>query len=90
MKNLEKTIHKLLDEPFWPEEIKPMVAYGRTHDDCDGDLNQQLTVMFSGDGGCMGPYRSKASTCNVEIQNVHRRGNERQSAECSVDSCDGD
>jgi len=49
IKNIEKTIYEILDEPFWPKDLEAMNAYERTHDDCDGDRSQLLTVMFSGD-----------------------------------------
>jgi hypothetical protein len=48
--DISKTIHKILEEPFWPEEIDSNEPYTRVHDDCDGDMSQTLSVTFSIDG----------------------------------------
>jgi len=50
IKNIEKTIHKILDEPFWPDTLNADGSYFRTHDDNDGELAAGTTVAFSPDG----------------------------------------
>lgn len=50
MKKIETTIKEILEESFWPEDIIPGICYARTQDDCDGDLSQQLSIIFSHDG----------------------------------------
>lgn len=45
-----RRVRNLLENPFWLPSIPPYEQYARTHDDCDGDRNQQLVVGFSEDG----------------------------------------
>ena len=47
MKNL---VHKVLETPFWPEDLQAMKRYFRTHDDCDGERGNGITVTISTDG----------------------------------------
>jgi len=49
MNEVEKTIHKILEEPFWPENLSTKESYVRVQDDCDGDQSQILMVSFSQD-----------------------------------------
>jgi hypothetical protein len=50
MKDIEDTIKGVLEDNFWPPSLEVRVAYARTHDDCDGDLSQQLVVGILQDG----------------------------------------
>jgi len=47
VKNL---VHKVLETPFWPEDLQTMKQYFRTHDDCDGELSNGIVVTISTDG----------------------------------------
>jgi len=47
---LTKQVIKLLDTPFWPQQLDINKDYFRTHDDCDGDLYKGITVGFTQDG----------------------------------------
>ena len=48
IKDIEKTIHAILNEPFWPKDLTED-GYSRVQDDCDGDKSQILVVSFSQD-----------------------------------------
>jgi len=45
-----KQIEKILETPFWPQNIETMKPYFITHDDCDGDKSEGLRVTISNDG----------------------------------------
>jgi len=47
---IEKTIHEILDECFWPQSLDCNQVYFRTHDDCDGNLVDGLSVTITPDG----------------------------------------
>lgn len=47
---VESRIKALLDEPFWPKTLKTEESYFRTHDDCDGDLGQGVSVTIDPQG----------------------------------------
>lgn len=46
----KKQIKKLLETPFWPEDLETKKVYFRTHDDCDGDKSQGLGLIITPDG----------------------------------------
>lgn len=51
MKDLAKTIHRLLDEPFWLSSLNADAGYyARQHDDTDGKPDGVLAVTFGPDG----------------------------------------
>lgn len=43
-------IQDLLSGSFWPEKLVAGTRYARVHDDCDGDMSQQLSVVIGEDG----------------------------------------
>lgn len=46
----KEDIDKVLESPYWPQELESGRPYCRTHDDCDGDRSQQVVVTLSEDG----------------------------------------
>lgn len=43
-------IRKLLDGNYWIPGLQAGIRYARTHDDCDGDMSQKLSIVISDDG----------------------------------------
>ena len=43
-KPVEQRIKELLEEYFFPRTLKAGTPYFRTHDDCDGDMNEGIGV----------------------------------------------
>ena len=41
-----KQIKKILETPFWPQELEPNVNYQRLHDDHDGEYVGIVNVLF--------------------------------------------
>lgn len=50
MKDIAKTIEKILLTPFFPQELNAKENYFRTHDDCDGEMYKGISVGFTEDG----------------------------------------
>jgi hypothetical protein len=50
VQEMKKLVHKILETPFWPEDLQTMKEYFRTHDDCDGELGNGIVVTISTDG----------------------------------------
>ena len=50
MDKLQQTIRSVLEQPFWLPDLKPGEHYFRTHDDCEGELQNGIKVIFSEDG----------------------------------------
>jgi hypothetical protein len=53
--NVDRTIAtacaiKLLESPFWPAELEVNKIYTRTHDDCDGKMEEKINIGFTIDG----------------------------------------
>jgi len=46
----QEMVSKLLNQDFWLNSLLPNTRYVR-HDDCDGDLDQNLSVAFDEYGG---------------------------------------
>ena len=60
IKDIEKTIYALLDEPFFPESLGDEDEFTRAHDDHDGDLTQTLDVILSPDSDvCIRTYHDR-------------------------------
>ena len=57
----KKQIKKLLETPFWPEDLETKKVYFRTHDDCDGDKSQGLGLIITPDGDVWVNVSSKHS-----------------------------
>lgn len=47
---IEAILEQLGEEMPWPEGLRPMKHYSRTQDDCDGNLQDGITVVFGPDG----------------------------------------
>lgn len=47
---LQKMAHRLLEEPFCPDEIKLNSTHFRTQDDCDGNYHSGMNVIIGPDG----------------------------------------
>lgn len=59
----EKQLKKILETPFFPESLKPMTNYFRTHDDCDGDRFEGINVTIGNDSDAWVGMVSKMSAC---------------------------
>lgn len=59
----EKQLKKILETPFFPESIKPMIGYFRTHDDCDGDRSQGISVAISNDSDAWISINQRYNSC---------------------------
>lgn len=62
-KEVEDRIKTLLEEPFWPETLKAGESYFRTHDDCDGDLGQGISVSVDPQGDVWVNTTTRRSYC---------------------------
>ncbi len=47
---ISEKIKELLESAWWPGEIEVNKNYFRTHDDCDGDTSEGVSLTFSVDG----------------------------------------
>lgn len=47
---MEKKIRDILETHFWLPTLKTREVYSRTHDDCDGDQSQQLSLIIDQEG----------------------------------------
>jgi len=52
MDNIDKAIDTLLENDWWPSNIKPTEVYERYQDDTDGETSSDhiLSLMFTRDG----------------------------------------
>ena len=50
MERLIKDAHRILENPFWIQELDVNAFYERLHDDHDGTFQGKITVSFSVDG----------------------------------------
>lgn len=48
--DIENTLEKILNSDFWIKSLKTQKDYFRTHDDCDGDMSQGVSVSIRPDG----------------------------------------
>lgn len=61
-------VKKVLETPFWPDEIVADRRYFRTHDDCDGDRGEGVSVTITPDGDAWVETRTKpGSTCRYRM-----------------------
>ena len=60
---VEQRIKALLEEPFWPKTLKAQESYFRTHDDCDGDLGQGVSVTIDPQGDVWLDTTTKMCPC---------------------------
>jgi hypothetical protein len=64
----KEAIRKLLETPFWPEELKTREPYFRTQDDCDGDLTEGIVVTVGPDGDVWVNVHCRATqTCRFRM-----------------------
>jgi hypothetical protein len=43
-------IKEILETHFWLPTLNTREVYSRTHDDCDGDKSQQLSIVIDQEG----------------------------------------
>ena len=48
--DIQHIARKVLETPFWPDDVETKVSYHRTHDDCDGNYSEGIAVAFTQDG----------------------------------------
>jgi len=48
--SMTERVHELLNTYWWLPELEAGTRYARTHDDCDGDRSQKLSVVIGEDG----------------------------------------
>ncbi|MCL4366698.1 hypothetical protein M1563_00820 [Patescibacteria group bacterium] len=46
-----QAIHRILETPFWPQELETDTTYSRLHDDHDGSSVGQLSVLIDSVAG---------------------------------------
>jgi hypothetical protein len=65
---VQAMVKKVLETPFLPDEIVAEKCYFRTHDDCDGNKHEGVSVTITPDGDAWVETRCKSfSSCRYRM-----------------------
>lgn len=63
----EKQLKSILESYFWLPSLQAMKRYFRTHDDCDGDRFEGISVIIGNDGDTWVAMNQRDNSCRYRV-----------------------